>query len=156
MQMGHERMDDRMNVDPLKAEYFYKNVDEKIKLNWFCYEYAFSLYAKIKSSTNLTKYKNRHTQDQITAFCVHFSKAMKQSIFDKLSGRTPVTIMDDDYVYTFYPKNTPAQTKALLAAAGDAWDELLSICEGCPTRCISEMYEKCDMFDRLKEDGYLF
>jgi len=145
-----------MDVDPIKAEYFYKNAAEKTKLNWFCYEYAFVLYSQIRSSHKLTRYRNNNTQDQITAFCVHFSKSMKQSIFDKLSGRTAITILDEAYVYSFYPDSSHSQTGKLLTAASEAWDEHLSICETCPTRCISEMYEMCGMFDRMDEDGFLF
>ena len=95
-------------------------------------------------------------QENITAFSVHFSKAMKQSIHDKLSGRTSAVIFDEDYVYAFYPKSTHRQTKLLLTAAAEAWDEHLSVCESCPTRCISERHEYCIMFDNMEREGFPF
>jgi hypothetical protein len=43
----------------------------------------------------------------------------------------------------------------ILKAAMEAWDELTVVCVTCPTRCISEMYEKSVLFDQLDEDGFL-
>jgi hypothetical protein len=44
----------------------------------------------------------------------------------------------------------------ILEAGTQAWDELLSGCVVCPTRCISEMYKKCILFDRLDENEHLY
>jgi len=145
----------QMEADPIKAEYFYSNEKEKIKLNWFCYEYAFSLYTKIRESATLAHYRSKHEQKEIVEYCVYFSKAMKKSIFEKLSGITEITTVYEDYVEEFYPKMKATERMRLLNAAAEAWDELLSSCVICPTRCISEMHEKCVLFDQLDEDGYL-
>lgn len=145
-----------LDIDPIKPGYFYKDNTEKTKLNWFCYEYAYCFYSKLREKPGLKKYRACHMQENITAFSVHFSKAMKQSIHDKLSGRTSRVIFDEDYVHAFYPKSPPRQTKLLLAAAAEAWDEHLSVCEVCPTRCISERYEYCIMFDNMEKEGFPF
>jgi hypothetical protein len=80
---------------------------------------------------------------------------MKESIFERLSGKTEETTFYEDYVEYYYPKMRAPGRLSLLKAAMEAWDALLSICETCPTRCISEMHEKCVLFDRLDEDGFL-
>jgi len=145
-----------LDIDPIKPENFYKSDIEKTKLNWFCYEYAYCFYSKLREDSGLKKYRECHTQEDITAFSVHFSKAMKQSIHDKLNGQTSSVIFDENYVHVFYPKSTHKQTKLLLAAAAKAWDEHLSVCEVCPTRCISERYQYCVMFDNMEKEGFPF
>ena len=145
----------QMEIDPIKANYFYANNDEKIKLNWFCYEYAWQLYNEIRESVKLKKYRKQNDQEQIVQFCVYFSKEMKKSIFQKLGGLTNETVFYEEYVEDYYPKNSKAMNMFILGAAAKAWDDLLSGCEVCPTRCISEMYKKCTMFDDLDEDEHL-
>ena len=144
-----------MEADPIKAEYFYKNEQEKIKLNWFCYEYAFGLYTKIRESRGLSQYRAKYGQDNIVDYCVYFSKAIKRSIYERLSGITEITTFYEEYVEHYYPKMKKPEIKRLLTTAAEAWDELLAVCEVCPTRCISEMYERCILFDRLDENGFL-
>ena len=50
----------------------------KIKLNWFCYEYAFSLYTKIRESYDLVRYRSKHDQKEIVDYFLYFSIAMKK------------------------------------------------------------------------------
>jgi hypothetical protein len=138
-----------MDVDPINASYFFSNEQEKTKLNWFCYEYAYGLYSKIRESTALKKFCQQKGQKSIVAFCVHFSKAMKRSIYDQLEGRTEATVIDEAYVEEFYPGNTVKETNRLVNVAAAAWEELLDVCVACPTRCISEKDAKCYMFDSL-------
>ncbi|GHV81340.1 hypothetical protein AGMMS49944_31310 [Spirochaetia bacterium] len=145
----------QMEIDPIKAKYFYANNDEKIKLNWFCYEYAWKLYNEIRKSIKLKKYRKQNDQEQIVQFCVYFSKEMKKSIFQKLGGLTNETVFYEEYVENYYPKNSKAMNMRILEAATKAWDKLLSGCGVCPTRCISEMYKKCVLFDQLDEDEHL-
>ncbi|GHV80809.1 hypothetical protein AGMMS49944_26000 [Spirochaetia bacterium] len=145
----------KMEIDPIKAKYFYANNDEKIKLNWFCYEYAWKLYNEIRKSIKLKKYQKQNDQGQIVQFCVYFSKEMKKSIFQKLGGLTNETVFYEEYVENYYPKNSKAMNMRILEAATKAWDRLLSGCGVCPTRCISEMYEKCILFDQFDEEEHL-
>jgi hypothetical protein len=146
---------DEMEIDPIKPQYFYSNEAEKIKLNWFCYEYAFVLYKNLRESKKLKKYRKENTKENIVQFCVYLSKEMKNSIHQKLGGITEEIVFYEEYVEEYYPKNTRAENYLLLTEATKAWEEMLSDCVTCPTRCISEMNEKCILFDELDEDGYL-
>jgi effector-binding domain-containing protein len=143
----------QLEADPIKAEYFYENDDEKIKLNWFCYEYAFFLYNEIRESIKLTKFKKQKNQEQIVKFCVYFSKEMKKSIFERLGKLTNATVIYEKYVESYFPENNKAINMFILEVAARAWDTLLAGCEICPTQCISKMYEKCTLFDMLDENG---
>ena len=144
-----------MEADPIKAKYFCSNEKEKIKLNWFCYEYAFGLYTKIRESAGLTRYRSKYGQENIVEYCVYFSKTIKKSIYERLSGITAKTTFYEDYVEDYYAKMRHPERMRILKAATEAWEELLVICESCPTRCISEMHERCVLFDQLDENGFL-
>ncbi len=144
-----------LKVDPIKAEYFYKSETEKIKLNWFCYEFAFGMYDKIRKNSELEKYRETHSQQDIVGFCVFFSNRMKESIFQKLDGLTSAVMFYEEYVEEFYPTITRKQILQLMKPTMEAFEELIQICVSCPNRCISEMYMYCHMFDMLDEDGYL-
>jgi uncharacterized Fe-S radical SAM superfamily protein PflX len=142
-------------MGPVKAEWFYSNEDEKIKLNWFCYEVALEYYDAICAYPALETYRKRHSPKMIAKFCAYFAKRMKKSIFERLAGETDATIIDEEYIADFYPKNTQKQNVLLMDAAGIAWDSLLSVCEICPSRCLSERFNRSDHFDSYDEDGLL-
>jgi hypothetical protein len=143
---------DKLEIDPIKAKYFYANDDEKIKLNWFCYEYAFIFYSKLREDNKLKKYRKSKTQEKIVDFCVYFSKEIKKSIYEKLGKLVDTMTIYEEYVADYYPTNTSRENLLLLNAAKQAWDSLLADCVICPTRCISEMYRKCIFFDEIGED----
>src|SRR5665648_1217762 len=76
-----------MELDKVSAANFYQDNGDKVKLNWLLYEYANLLYLKIAASPKLVRYRNRYSQDQITAFCVYFSKRLRKSIYDLQTDR---------------------------------------------------------------------
>jgi len=116
-----------MKLDPpIKAEWFYSNEKENTKINWFCFEYALELYTFIMKSDTLGKYRTKNSSDEIAAFCTHFSKQMKKSVYDCLNQVTPEVIIDEEYVADYYPKNTQRQNVTLMDVAGAAWDTLLA------------------------------
>jgi len=143
-----------MELDKVRAANFYQDNGDKIKLNWFLYEYANLLYMKISASSKLSRYKKLYSQDQITAFCVYFSKRLKKSIFDMQTGRLKSIAFDGMYVYEFYPDNSFAQTQALLDMALAAWADQLKCCAGCHSKCLIDEYEITDMFDSLEKTGW--
>jgi len=144
-----------MNFDPpIKADWFYTNEREKTKINWFCFEYALEFYTFIMGSKALRKYRARNSNEEIAAFCAHFAKQMKRSVYDRLARITPAVILDEDYIADYYPKNTQRQNKVFIDVAGKAWDNLLSVCETCPVRCISEREKRSEFFDRYEKGGY--
>jgi hypothetical protein len=141
---------DNLEVDPIRPEYFYSNNDEKIKLNWFCYEYSYVLYSKLRNDIKFKKYRKKNTQDQIVKFCMCFAKEMKKSIYERLGGLVDKTTFYIDYVEQYYPRYSRREIVLLLSGAMQAWDELLDNCVICPTRCISEMNKKCVLFDEFE------
>jgi len=142
-----------MSVDKVATDHFYKDRGDKTLQNWFLYEYANVLFSKIKESAKLSAYRRRHSEDDITAFCVYFSKRLRRSIARKNEKKTSRVEIDGRYVYEFYPENTYAQTQRLLDAAGEAWEEQLMACNVCSNLCLTDGFEITSMFDSLEESN---
>jgi hypothetical protein len=143
-----------MSIDRVAADHFYKDDGDKIKQNWFLYEYANNLYTEIEESPALASYRKKHGKDNITAFCVYFSKRLRQSIFRAQTKQTAVVEINARYIYEFYPNNSRAQTQRLLNAAGSAWEEKVTVCSNCPNQCLTEGFERTAMFDNLANTGW--
>lgn len=144
----------QMNLDKVSAANFYKDKGDKIKLNWFLYEYANHLYMKIEKNLELTRYREIYTSEEISTFCIYFSKRLRQSVNDAQTGHTKGVVLHGKYIYEFYPNNTYAMTQNLLDTALLAWEEQLKSCSCCPNNCLSDAYEITDMFDKLEETGW--
>jgi hypothetical protein len=140
----------------IKKEWFYNNDEEKTKLNWFLYEFALEYHFELVRYAPLKRFLRRNTPEEIARFCAYFSKRMEKSIYDKLGGLTDATVIDEDYITDFYNKKRYSlrdcrEIGFMLDVAAKAWDQLLSSCEICPTRCISEKTLLCAFFD---DDDY--
>lgn len=140
--------------DNVKAENFYQDDGDKVKLNWFCYEFANNLYSFIRLSKTLDRYRVRHTPAQIAEFSLYFAKRMRKSIYDMHAGKSNHVAISMQYVYEHDPKCSGKQAQALIEAAQSAWDETTLGCSICPSRCLSEVFELTPMFDRLAKTGW--
>jgi len=141
-----------MDDTPVKASWFYMDESEKIKLNWFLFEYACTLYSHIKRSNTvaLNRWKSRRSNKQLAEFSAYLAKRMRQSVYDMLESRTDVIVGDEEYICDYCHGNTHEENDAIMDVAEDAWGELLEICSACATHCISERDEYCTMFDEME------
>jgi len=146
-----------MDTDSLiPTSWFYMEENEKNKLNWFLYEYACTLFVYIKNSRKkvLRKWKSGLNDEQLAVFCAYFSKRMRQSVFRRLAGDTEEAVAMDDYLCDYFHTNTYAENDAIMDIAGGAWNSLMDTCIACPTRCLSERFMRCELFDRMERGGY--
>jgi len=143
-----------MSRDKVTADNFYKDNGDKIKQNWFLYEFSNVLFSKIEKRENLTAYRKKHSEENISAFCVYFSKRLRQSINNAEKKKVSGVTLNGSYIYEFYPNNTYAQTQKLLDAAGEAWEEHLLVCSCCPNQCLIDGFEPTNMFDNLEKTGW--
>ena len=140
--------------DFVKPKHFYQDAGDKIKLNWFCYEYANNIYLAISSSKKLSRFRECHPQSRITEFCLYFSKRVRKSVYDMQTGRADGIVFDSRYVYEIYPKSSHRQAQSLLEAALSAWDAQIRMCTGCPNQCLNEGFDLCAMFDNMEKHGW--
>jgi uncharacterized Fe-S radical SAM superfamily protein PflX len=143
-----------MDLDKVKATNFYKDDGDKIKLNWFLYEYANALYLEIAKNPKLTRYRKLNSEKRIEAFCVYFSKRLRKSIHDAQTGQAENVVFNGQYVYEFHPKNSYEQTQTLIDTALAAWKKQLQLCAICSHKCLNEGYEITGMFDSLEKTGW--
>jgi len=143
-----------MSIDKVPATSFYQDDGDKIKQNWFLYEYANILFSKIEEHPELASYRKKHNADKIRAFCVYYSKRLRQIIANAQMRQPPVFAIDARYIYEFYPNNSRAQTQTLLEAAFEAWQEHLQACRNCPNQCLTDGFDRTDAFDNLKHSGW--
>ena len=127
---------------------FFSSESEKVKLNWFLFEFALELKRFITHDRPLFNQLGRKGVggDQIARFCIYYSKQMKGQILDRVSGKIPAVRMSYEEIGMFFPSLDDRLVDRLLTMAGKAWDSLLEMCVICPTRCISERNEMAPRF----------
>jgi len=91
-------------VDMISPTSFYSSQGDKVKLNWFCYELALSIYDSMKDELAHRLRRKKISDEVLAEFSIHY-------------------------------------------AISHAWTQMLSICEVCPNRCISEKDIFCTLFD---------
>jgi len=143
-----------MSNDKVAADNFYKDNGDKIKQNWFLYEFSNVLFSKIEKSHKLVAYRKKHSQESISEFCVYLSKRLRQSISNAEKKLASGVTINGRYVYEFYPGNTYDQTQKLLDVALEAWEEHILVCSSCPNQCLADGFELTAMFDNLEKTGW--
>jgi hypothetical protein len=136
---------------PIKASWFYLNDCEKVKINWFLYEFACMLYLGLKRSTGgyINKWKSKRSNKQLAEFCAYLSKRMKQDIFKRLDGFTSGVMAYEDHIFEYCHTNTPEENRAVFEVVESVWKEMLMICQLCPTGCLDEYAGRCYLFDEM-------
>lgn len=137
---------------PIDSRWFYASEGDKTKINWFCYELALEYHDAITAKGALDEFRSQHGKKDIARFCTHFSLSMKKSLSGRLAKKAGGAIISEKYITQYYPQSTARQTALLLDAAARALESLLSNCECCPLRCISDAASPCDFFDYYEDE----
>ena len=139
--------EDKFRTDQIKPTAFYSSEDEKIKLNWFCYELSMGIYNELKEHLEKRLKKYKIDDKSIAGFSIYISKTIKEDILQKLSGKIERVCFSYEMVVSYFPTLDDRLVSKMLDAILKAWDEQLGFCEACPTRCISEKGAYCTVFD---------
>jgi hypothetical protein len=139
-------------IDNVRPNSFYSNDSEKIKLNWFCYEFSMTIYDNMKKEIGSRLKKQKISDEALAEFSVFYSKEMKNMILQQLSGKIKMVCISYEPIESYFPDLGADLINKMTDITSDAWDEILSICEVCPNRCISEKDAYCTLFD----DKFLF
>jgi len=70
-----------------------------------------------------------------------------RTMVQKLAGIIGKVYFSYEMVESYFPTLSDRLVNRMLDAISKAWDEQLSICEICPTRCIIEKDMYCTMFN---------
>ena len=134
-------------ISIIKPTSFYSREHEKTKLNWFCYEISIGFLDEFKKNLGKKFKKNKIDDDALAKFSIYLAKEMKNVILQKLSGEIDTIEISYEMVESYFPRFSDRLTNKILNSISNAWEEQLSICVTCPTRCISEKDERCTIFD---------
>jgi hypothetical protein len=146
--------EDTSGLNMIKPASFYSSKKEKIKFNWFSYELSMAVFDHIKkSSWNLLSHDQIGDKD-LALFSIYFSKNIQNIILQKLAGQIETVYFSPEMIESYFPDISNRLKNKMLEAILNAWDEQLSFCETCPTRCISEKEVYCTMFDEKSLYGF--
>lgn len=134
-------------LDIIDPAWFCSGEREKTKLNWFCYELSIGIYDEVREDLGRRLGRMGVGDEAIASFSVQMSRALKEEVLLKLSGRVADVRVSHETVQTLLPRLDDRTVDRVLDAVLMAWDGQLGICEACPTRCISERNARCTMFD---------
>ena len=140
----------------IKRRCFYSSEVEKTKLNWFCYELSMAIYDDMREGIGKQLKKHKISDESLAEFSIYISKEMKNIILQKLSGRIEKVYLSYEMIESYFPNLNAFFSETgindrminkMLDVISKTWDTLLSFCEVCPNRCISEKDAYCTMFD---------
>ena len=137
----------RSGISMIKPTSFYSSESEKTKLNWFCYELSVSIYDDMKKDNGKRLKKHKIRDEVLAEFSIYISTKMKDIILQKLSGRIDKVYFSYEMIESYFPNLDDEFINKMLDSISKTWDEQLSFCETCPTRCISERDAYCTMFN---------
>ncbi|MCC7571670.1 hypothetical protein KO465_10205 [Candidatus Micrarchaeota archaeon] len=150
--MMRARKEKTSGLDMINPISFYSNECEKIKLNWFCYEFSIGIYDNMKNEIGSRLKREKISDKALADFSVYYSKEMKNIILQQLSGKIKNVCISYEPIESYFPHLDAGLINKMTDIISDSWDEMLSFCEICPNRCISEKDSYCTLFD----DKFLF
>lgn len=133
----------------VKASDFYSSDAEKTKLNWFLFEYAMEMESAIAEDRELLADLRQADigRAEIGGLCTHYAKSMKGQVLDRVAGKIEAVRVGYEEIERYLADADDDLVDRLLTHAAEAWDTLTEACGECPTRCISERFERAPMFD---------
>ena len=139
--------EEKSGLDMIKPTSFYSDESEKIKLNWFCYEVSMSVYDHMKKHIERQLKRHKISDETLADFSIHIAKTMRGIVLEKLSGKIDKVYFSYEMIEAYFPDLPDRLVNKMLDMVAEAWDEVLGVCEICPTRCLSEKDVYCTMFD---------
>jgi len=139
--------EDEFEYSVIKPTSFYSSEHEKTKLNWFCYDLSVGIFDEIEINLGKQLKKYKIDDKAIAEFSISISKKMKDIVLQKLAGKIDNVYFSYEMVELYFPTVNDRMVNKILDTISKAWDEQLSFCGICPTRCISEKESYCTMFD---------
>jgi hypothetical protein len=150
--MMRERKEKTTGLNMISPTSFYSSESEKIKLNWFCYEFSMAIYDNMKKEIGSRLKRQKISDKALAEFSVYYSMEMKNMVLQKLSGKIKTVCISYEPIESYFPYLGAGMINKMTDIISDSWDEILSFCEICPNRCISEKDSYCALFD----DKFLF
>jgi uncharacterized Fe-S radical SAM superfamily protein PflX len=141
------RRKEKTGLDMIKPTSFYSSESEKVKLNWFCYELSLSIYDSMKNKIAFLLKRRKISNETLADFSIYYAKGMKNVVLQQLSSKIEKGCISYEPIESYFPDIGDDMINKMTDVISEAWDEMLSFCEVCPNRCISEKDAFCTLFD---------
>jgi hypothetical protein len=140
----------------ISTSWFYKEDNEKIKLNWFLYEFACDFFELLHEdrTRRIADWKATLTDERLAEFCAYYAKRMKRSLVDFLEQETGSIKVYDEYLGDYCHENTRRENGVITKIGSAAWDKMMSSCSVCPDKCLEKPGEFCVYFDQMRQRGH--
>ncbi len=148
-----KRRSEKTSLDMISPGSFYSDQSNKVKLNWFCYELSLSIYDSMKGKIARELRRKKISDEALANFSIYYAKAMKEVVLKKLSGEIAAICISYEPIESYFPNIGDEMINKMTDVISDTWDDMLSACEVCPTRCISEKDAFCALF-YLEQSSY--
>lgn len=119
----------------------------KCKFNWFAFELASEIRQAITPPLARTLAKRGYDRARLERSCIALAIGLQGVVLRQLRREIPQMEIDWRQVEAAFPGLTDKLVDQLLSCTGTAWERLLSVCETCPSACVTNRGDHCPMFD---------
>lgn len=136
------------NIDysTIQPIHFFSNPTEKTKFNWFAFELACEIERAVPAKLKKHILKRKYTSQTFNQSCIKLAVLLQSLILKKLRNEIPEMKITYSEVEKAFPKLNDQTIDQLLTCTAEAWGNLLDVCVSCPSACISNKDEYCEMF----------
>jgi len=137
----------------IKPNHFFSNRKEKTKFNWFAFELACEIENAVPPKLKKSIIKRRYTEQTFNRSCIRLAVLIQGIILKKLRNEIPMMQINYTEIEKAFPKLNDKTIDELLTCTSQAWEKLLDVCVSCPSACITNKDDYCEMFDDELCDG---
>lgn len=131
----------------IRPNHFFRNEGEKTRFNWFAFELACEIDKAVSFGTKRALSKKGYTKQSFNKSCIHLAKLLQPIILKKLNGEIEIMEIGYKEVEIAFPGLNDKMVNKLVNFMTKAWDNLLKVCETCPSACITNRHLSSKMFD---------
>ncbi|MBT4079697.1 MAG: hypothetical protein HOL17_00035 [Gammaproteobacteria bacterium] len=138
------------NIDysKISPDHFFANESEKTKLNWFAFELAREVDHVVPYKFKKYLAKRGCTKETFNMSCVKLAGLLQKEAVNSLSSGNTMCLSYEAIEKAFNkPKLNKKAINDLLSCVQSAWDNLLRMCVSCPSACVSNKDDYCEMFN---------
>ena len=144
---GSSKTKKDIDFSVIEPHHFFSNKNEKTKFNWFAFELASEIDRAVPFKLKKYLSKKGYTKQSFNRSCVKLAGLLQEMVLRKLRNEIPEMQINYTEVEIAFPGLNDKTVNMLLDCTSTAWVQLLDICASCPSACVSNKDDYCQMFD---------
>lgn len=131
----------------IEPSHFFSTRAEKTKFNWFAFELACEIDHAVPFKLKKYLARKGYTKKSFNLSCIKLAGLLQDVVLKKLRNQIPEMQINYTEVEKAFPNLNDKTINKLLDCTSKAWGSLLDICVSCPSACVSNKDDYCQMFD---------